>query len=76
MQHGVQYQANDDGVDDYPDRSPITLTIFVGTSSVSFKSRMTIPLFRRQLCGPNVGVPGDRAIGPLTRAARLGTRTG
>jgi hypothetical protein len=28
------------------------LTIFVGTSSVSLKSRMTIPLFRRQLCGP------------------------
>jgi hypothetical protein len=46
--------------------SPIILTIFVGTSSVSFSSRMNTPLFRRDLCGPEVGVSGDRAIGPLT----------
>jgi hypothetical protein len=45
--------------------SPITLTIFVGTSSISVKSRMTIPLFRRELCGPKVGVSGDRAVEPL-----------
>jgi hypothetical protein len=45
--------------------SPITSTIFVAASSVSFKYRITIPLLRRELCGPKVGVSGDGALGPL-----------
>jgi hypothetical protein len=48
--------------------SPIALTIFVGTSSASFKCRMTIPLFRPELCG-RVGRPAMR---PLTRVGRRG----
>jgi hypothetical protein len=46
--------------------SPIALTIFVGTSSASFKCRVTIPHFRPE------PVSGDRAMRPLTRVGRRG----